>query len=79
MEGEIIDINKNFFGKGDEIEGIDGGVMYADYSAIGGPPLHPNCHCGIRPIVDTTIEASAKTANSEDAEAESALKELQNE
>lgn len=55
MEGQTISIEKNFFDKGDEIEGEDGGIMEADYSDVGGPPLHPNCHCGIRPVVTTEI------------------------
>jgi len=81
MEGEIIEIDKDFFSKGDRYE-VGDSVMDMDYSDIGGPPLHPNCHCGIRPIVDTTIEASIREAEKkqlEDAEAEKAIKELENE
>lgn len=74
QDGEIISVDENFFNKGDEISGADGGVMTADYSDIGGPPLHPNCHCGIRPIVDTTIEASARPGA--DKEVEEALEEI---
>ncbi len=49
MAGKVIEIDDNFFDKGDKITGTDGTTMDADYSAIGGPPLHPNCGCLIRP------------------------------
>lgn len=76
MEGEIIPVKDNFWDKGDTYE-VDGETMNLDYSAVGGPPLHPNCHCGIRPIVDTTIEAGVESP--EDLEAKEAIAELQNE
>lgn len=56
MEGEVISIDKDFFDKGDQYQ-VGEDIMYLDYSAVGGPPLHPNCHCGVRPIVDTNIES----------------------
>lgn len=56
MAGEIINIDDNFFEKGDTYV-VDDQSLDMDYSAIGGPPLHPNCHCGMKPIVDTSIEA----------------------
>ncbi len=48
MKGKEIPIDENFYNKGDIIDGTDG-MVTADYSAIGGPPLHPNCGCFIRP------------------------------
>jgi len=75
QNGKDIDIDDNFFDLGDTIK-VGDASMNIDYSDIGGPPLHPNCHCGIRPIVDTTIEASAKTDEAEEALRE--LKELDN-
>lgn len=62
QDGEVIDIDDNFYDKGDTVKGEDGGTMEVDYSDIGGPPLHPNCHCGMKPVVDTSIEAAAKPA-----------------
>lgn len=47
--GTVIPVDENFYDKGDTIEGNDGSTLSADYSAIGGPPLHPQCGCLIRP------------------------------
>lgn len=60
MDDTVISIDENFLDHNDEFEGSDGGVMTADYSAVGGPPLHPNCHCNVRPVVTTEIEAAAE-------------------
>lgn len=68
MEGETISIEKDFFDKGDEYELSDGQVMNLDYSAVGGPPLHPNCHCGIRPVVDTRIRTVDILGSGKEAE-----------
>ena len=49
-DGAEVGIDENFYDEGDE---IDGGST-ADYGEVGGPPLHPNCRCYIRPeIIDT--------------------------
>lgn len=32
--------------------GTDGGTMRIDYRPITGPPLHPNCRCALKPIVE---------------------------
>lgn len=58
MDDTVISIDEKFLEHGEEFEGADGGTMTADYSAVGGPPLHPNCHCNVRPIVTTEIESS---------------------
>lgn len=60
MNNTKISVSDNFFDKGDTITGDDGGEITANYSDIGGPPLHPNCRCGIKPVVSKNIEASAK-------------------
>lgn len=75
MEGKTIAIEKNFFDKGDEIEGDDGGMMEASYSDVGAPPLHPNCHCGIRPVVSKKIELAVEEADEKEVDA--ALKTLE--
>ncbi len=59
MDDKTIDINDNFFEKGDTVEGTDGATMDLDYSDVGGPPLHPNCHCGMRPVVDRSDKSKA--------------------
>jgi len=49
MDGTEIDVTDNFFDEGDTVLGVDGGSMDADYGDIGGPPLHPDCRCYMRP------------------------------
>ena len=49
LNGEIIDVQSDFFSKGDVVRGADGGVMQLDYRTINVPPLHPNCNCFVRP------------------------------
>ncbi|MFA5080293.1 MAG: phage portal protein [Candidatus Paceibacterota bacterium] len=49
MHGKVIDIEENFFNKGDEIEGGNGAKLALDYSDVGSPPLHPGCRCYARP------------------------------
>jgi hypothetical protein len=52
MEGKIISVDDNFFDNGDSLtvgEGDDAQTMSLDYGDVGGPPLHPNCMCFIRP------------------------------
>ncbi len=81
MEGTTINIDEDFWEKGDVFQ-VGDSVMDIDYSDIGGPPLHPNCHCGIRPIVSTAIEASAEPAGQEESEEDKkideAIKEFKN-
>jgi hypothetical protein len=46
MDGTVVDLDENFLEKGDEQDVPWRGqeiVMRQDYSAVGGPPLHPNC------------------------------------
>lgn len=49
LHGEIIDVDADFFKKGDVVHGADGGTLSVSYRNIGVPPLHPNCNCFIRP------------------------------
>ena len=46
MNGKVIDINDNFFDKGDPVPGLPKPVEYDD---VGAPPLHPDCRCYTRP------------------------------
>ncbi len=49
MDGKEIDLGSSFLGLGDSIDGSDGSSLTADYSSVGGPPLHPNCRCDLIP------------------------------
>ncbi len=49
MHGEIIDIEEDFFKKGDTITGSEGNDLDLSYSDVGAPPLHANCRCYVRP------------------------------
>lgn len=49
LHGEIIDVESDFFEKGQVVHGADGGVLDLDYRSIDVPPLHSNCNCYIRP------------------------------
>lgn len=73
QDGKTISIEDNFFDKGDLIEGTDGEVSTADYSDIGGPPMHPNCHCGIKPVYIPTEELAAPKRD----ELDEAIEDLQ--
>jgi HK97 family phage portal protein len=65
-----VGLEDSFYGEGSEIIGNDGGVMVADYEAIDGPPLHPNCRCALQPRLDDEFEAEMQQAERELAEAE---------
>ncbi len=88
QNGTVIPITENFYDKGDDIEGEDGSVITADYSSIGGPPLHPNCGCLIRPweFKAMTADILGKSADEEedededisDEEAEKIINDIQN-
>lgn len=49
LHGEIIDVQDDFFKKGQTVYGENGGTLKLDYRSINVPPLHPNCNCFIRP------------------------------
>lgn len=76
MEGTEIDINQNFLELGQEFTGDDGQVMTANYSAVGGPPLHPNCGCLLRPSSWKVNTTPAKSID--DKEVDAAIKEIEN-
>lgn len=56
MNGKTIDIDDDYFKKGDTLT-VDGSSMDLSYSDVGGPPLHVNCGCFIRPDSFTPITA----------------------
>lgn len=47
--GKTIDIEGNFYDKGDSVIDADGHTLNLDYDDVGNPPLHVNCRCYIRP------------------------------
>jgi HK97 family phage portal protein len=51
MDGKIVEIEDDYFNKGDELTGSAGGRLHFDYEPIGHPPLHPNCRCTIIPVL----------------------------
>jgi HK97 family phage portal protein len=60
-----VGLEDSFYGQGSEIIGKDGGIMVADYEAIDGPPLHPNCRCSLQPRLDDESEAILREAEAE--------------
>ena len=48
MSDKEIAIEDNFYDKGDEMT-VDGQTMSFDYDTVGGPPLHANCRCFLKP------------------------------
>ena len=51
MNGKIIPINGNFFNKGGDAFGNEGGDLSIDYGVVERPPLHPNCRCDLLPVI----------------------------
>lgn len=52
MDGRIVDdIRDNYFGKGTDYTGSEGGTLKLDYEDIDGPPLHVNCRCDLLPVL----------------------------
>ena len=51
FNNQPIDVRENFANLGDTIRGVNGGTMSVNFRAISGPPLHPNCRCGLAPVI----------------------------
>ena len=49
MHGRVVDIEKNFYDKGDSITSTDGSSMSLDYADVGAGALHTSCRCYTRP------------------------------
>lgn len=70
LNGKIIDVEGDFFKRGEPVHGSDGGILSTDYRTIDVPPLHPNCNCFIRPeTIELDIGKSAE-AETKDEEGE---------
>lgn len=44
-----VGLEDSFYPKGASVAGADGGTLKLNYSAVDGPPLHPNCRCALQP------------------------------
>jgi HK97 family phage portal protein len=44
IDGKITGLNTNFLNIGESIEGVEGGILVADYENIAFPPMHPNSY-----------------------------------
>jgi len=59
MNGMIVDLGIPYFAQGDELtvdfKGKDISLPFG-YGSVQGPPLHPNCRCGLRPILIDDFE-----------------------
>lgn len=49
QHGRVIDVQGNFYKKGEVVEGREGGQLPLNYRTIDVPPLHPACRCFVRP------------------------------
>jgi len=46
VDGKTVKPSENFYELGDELE-VDGSKLVFDYDIVEGPPLHPDCRCGL--------------------------------
>lgn len=61
MNGKIIGLSENWFGKGDSYYGTSDSPLKFDFSSVDTPPLHVNCRCDLLPVLvdsNTTISRS---------------------
>jgi SPP1 gp7 family putative phage head morphogenesis protein len=69
MSEKIIGIDDNFYNKGDNVEGSDGGNLDLSYDDVGNPPLHVGCRCYQRPE-EISLDKGAKKEEVEDEDKE---------
>lgn len=57
-----IGLDDSYFKEGDNIKGVNGGVLQASFGNIDGPPLHPNCflHHSVKIYTDKGIKTINK-------------------
>lgn len=51
-DSTTLPLGRPFYALGDVLRRDGGGEMTFDYTAISGPPLHPNCRCSLRPVLE---------------------------
>lgn len=52
LDGTIVRLGATFVGKDTSIEGEDGGTFKNTYEDVKHPPIHPDCRCGLIPVID---------------------------
>jgi uncharacterized lipoprotein YmbA len=52
FNNKVTPLDQPFFKQGETLTGTQGGKMTLDYSAVNGPPLHPNDRCDVIPILN---------------------------
>lgn len=50
MDGQTTGISDNYWDKGEEMAGSEGGTLSFDFDNVSTPPLHPNCRCDLVPV-----------------------------
>lgn len=50
MDGKTTGISDNYWDKGEEMAGSEGGTLSFDFDNVSTPPLHPSCRCDLIPI-----------------------------
>lgn len=50
-DAKAVPLGASFFAKGTTLRGTQGGTLRLDYEAVEGPPLHPNCTCGLLAVM----------------------------
>lgn len=52
LDGNIISLGSTFLQKGSDITGTDGGTYVNTYEDVKHPPTHPDCRCGLVPVIE---------------------------
>lgn len=58
LNGKIIDVQTDFFSKGDPDLVVDGRKLSFEYGDVPTPPLHPNCRCTTIPVTLSQTRAA---------------------
>ncbi len=70
-KGGGIELDEDFYQKGDTVIGADGGRLKLDYSSTPGPPLHPNDRCDLVPVIEDERQAASHESTETKALADS--------
>jgi len=52
LDGTIVRLGANFVEKDGSVEGDDGGTYTNTYEDVKHPPIHPDCRCGLVPVIE---------------------------
>lgn len=74
-------LDEDYFKKGDEVVGINGGVLSIGYDDIEGPPLHPNCRCVLKSVekIVSKSKSTKKKKSKKEKKPDKLLKEVEKE